>query len=74
MRSNKSEVVKEGLVCMIFSMICQAFNRMVAGGGGGIVVFRCLIRVEWNVIEQVAFGGKEISLIIYPPGLMKAVG
>ena len=74
MRSNKSEVMKEGLACMIFLMVCQAFNRMVCGGGGGIVVFRCLLRIEWNVIELVPFGREEISLIIYSPGLMKAVG
>ena len=46
MRSNKSEVMKEGLAFVIFLMVCQAFNRMVGGGGGGIVVFRCLLRVE----------------------------
>ena len=73
-RSNKSEVMKEGLACMIFLMVCQAFNRMVGSGGGGIVVFRCLLRIEWNVIELVPFGREEISLIIYSPGLMKAVG
>ena len=35
MRCNKSEVMKEGLACVIFLMVCQAFNRMVGGGGGG---------------------------------------
>ena len=74
MRSNKSEVMKEGLANMIFLMVCQAFNCMVGSGGGGIVVFRCLLRIEWNVIELVPFGREEISLIIYSPGLMKAVG
>ena len=73
-RSNKSEVMKEGLACVIFLMICQAFNRMVSGGGGGIVIFGCLIWIEWNVIEEVALGGKEISLIIYPPGLKETIG
>ena len=65
---------KKGLVCMIFLVVCQAFNRMVGSGGGGIVVFRCLLRIEWNIIELVPFGREEISLIINPPGLMKAVG
>ena len=55
-RSNKSKVMKEGLACMLFLMICQAFNRMVAGGSGGIVILSCLIRIEWDVIEQVALG------------------
>ena len=37
-RSNKGEVMEEGLVAVVLLVVLQALNRMIACGSGGVIV------------------------------------